>query len=196
MSNEEEPSGEPWVSSENRETQSAQQTWVELETILEAVPAETVQKVAAALAMTYNDVDSLGPPPSLLRLRIALRERSCEQAQEPVQEAETDQGQDQDDMRSWTKTEAAVVDDTVAGRRQEAETEPGPAGSRDLEVGVQTSPRRRQGKVPHRKFKTRRAQMERELGAAGAVAGGGDRAGARHVQHQTGARRRVAAEEE
>ncbi|CAE7256224.1 unnamed protein product [Symbiodinium pilosum] len=128
-----EPSGEPWVSSENRETQSAQQTWVELETILEAVPAETVQKVAAALAMTYNDVDSLGPPPSLLRLRIALRERSCEQAQEPVQEAETDQGQDQDDMRSWTKTEAAVVDDTVAGRRQEAETEPGPAGSRDLE---------------------------------------------------------------
>ena len=44
-----------------------------LEAILEAVPAQIAQKEAASIAMAYNDVDSLGPPPSLLRLRIALR---------------------------------------------------------------------------------------------------------------------------
>ena len=114
VTNEEAPSGEPWQSSDNRETQTAreqllglQQTWVELEkgtraamldAILEAVPAETLQNVAAAIAMAYNDVDSLGPPPSLLRLRIALREKNWEHAQEQGQEAQTDQEHDGDYM--------------------------------------------------------------------------------------------------
>ena len=166
-----------------------------LDVILEAVPPETLQNVAAAVAMVYNDVDSLGPPPSLLRLRIALREKNWEHVQEQGQEAQTDQEQDGDDreppklgrrLRRQLSTIPSQVDDK---KQRQSQRQPGVR-----EMGVQTSPRRRQGKVPHRKYKTR-TQMEREQGVEVTRASQESAPGTSHAQHQTGARRRVAAEE-
>ena len=114
---------------------------------------------------------------------------------------ELDQDQDEDDMdradreppklgRRLRRQLSTIPSQAEDKKRRQSRAEP-----RLQEIGVQTSPRRRQGRVPHRKFKTR-TQMERELGAEGTVAGGEGGGNAGHAQQHTGTRRRVAAEEE
>ena len=164
VTNEEAPTAEPWRSTENQETQNAreqllglQQNWEGLEVgtraamldaILEAVPEKMLQQVANAIAETYRAMDAQTSPGSLLKLRIALRQRggAKEQEAEDCQgelSDEQDQGEPPKLGRRLRRELATIPSQTEEKKRRQSRAQP-----TTKEVGAQTSPRRRQGKVP------------------------------------------------
>ena len=199
----------------------AQQSWpamgpetrgAALDAILEAVPATIPRRVAPQTAALYNQVQAPRPPTELLGLRIAMRQRATEQGtettKETVQEAQSESNGTSSEGKQQAEgeqTEAAAEPPvlTRACRRQlstiptqEREKKRRQERAPSSSAGSQTQPRRRQGQIPHRKQKTIR-QMQAETATVEPVdLEEEEPAGRKHNQAtQTGARRRIAAEE-